>query len=170
MNEVSSKRYLALLAAGEAGRLDLEKARSLLNVSLTTLKKYLSALVKEGYLERREDGYYVTTLGLKLANTIRNMKEGRDVSKYIVTDPSTGAPIPLSFSGYKQLLAIIEAGLAPREVVEFHFQRYLLQWAKNSLGDELLEELVNRGIVKTLDDLRKYLETMVEIREEMIKG
>lgn len=170
MNEISSKRYLALLAIEESGRLDFEKARSLLNVSPPTLKRYLSALVREGYLERREDGYYATSLGLKLASTIKSMAERKEVSKYIVTDPSTGAPIPLSFSSYKQLLAIIEAGLAPREVLESHFQKYLLQWAKNAAGDVLLEELVNRGIVKSLDDLRKYLEAMIAIQEEISQG
>lgn len=161
-------KYLILLSSTIDKKIDVENACKLTKVSVSTVKKYLSSLVKEGYLEKREDGYYLTTIGEKLLNVLKNIQIGFQAkSPYVITDPPSGSAIPLSFRNYKQLLSIIECEFIDRNIVEYHFEKYMIEWIKNSLGDEFLLDLINKGIVKNIDDLENYLKQIIELENIM---
>lgn len=162
-------KYLILLATDSDRKINIDNAAKLLNISTSTIKKYLNILVKDGYLDKREDGYYLTPLGEKLLNTIKSIKNGLQASSpYVLTDPNSGSPIPLIFKNYKQLLSIIENEFVDKNVLDYHFEKYMINWFKNSIGDEYLLELFNRGIVKNIDDLKNYLKQIMNL-ESVLK-
>lgn len=160
MTRVRAPHYRLLLYAGESGQLDLAQARSSMGISPATLRKYVSLLAKEGLVEKRDGSVYLTQLGFKLLKTLKALKEGSKAPAYVLTSPDTGTPVPLTFTSYTQLYAILAYGFVEDRVVEYHLKKYMEGWLK-SLGDEYLLDLVKTGRVKSARDLREYLEKIL---------
>jgi len=70
--------------------------------------------------------------------------------------------VPLSFRDYRQLLAVIESGLAEPRILEEHMKKYLAKWVREALGDEYLAHMLERGQIKTLEDLKRYIEMILD--------
>jgi len=130
-------------------------------LSPSTVRKYLRELERGGLVERRGELFAPTEKGLLLGKTLHNLRSRRAAQPYIVTDPSTDQPIPLSFRDYRQLLAVIESGLAEPRILEEHMKRYLAKWIREALGDEYLAHMLESGQIKTLEDLKKYIEMIL---------
>ncbi|MCD6301825.1 MAG: MarR family transcriptional regulator, partial [Staphylothermus sp.] len=63
-----------------------------------------------------------------------------------------------------QLYAVLEYGLAPKDVLEEHLRRgYLVKWIKEVLGDEYFTKLYNEGKIKTLDELKNYIKNILKL-------
>ncbi|ADV65059.1 winged helix-turn-helix domain-containing protein [Desulfurococcus mucosus] len=153
---------LKLLSLMDENGVAIDKLSSETGLSTRTVKRYLRELEEKGLVEQRGELYALTAAGLKLKKSLQALRARREAPPYIVTDPSSGAQIPLSFRNYKQLLAIIDAGLADKSVLEEHMRKYLATWVKDSLGDEYLAYLLETGAIKNLDDLKNYLETILK--------
>jgi len=145
---------------GESGSTIVELS-SKTGLSLSTIRRYLRELEKSGLVEKRGELFAPTERGLLLRRTLQNLRSGRAAQPYIVTDPSTGHPVPLSFRDYRQLLALIEGGLAEPRILEEHMKRYLAKWVREALGDEYLAHMLERGQIKTLEDLKRYIEMVL---------
>jgi len=148
----------------EAGT-TLEELSSRTGLSHSTLKRYLRELEKNGFIEKKDELFVLTNTGLLLKKTLQSLKSGRSPQPYIVTDPSSGQPLPLSFRNYRQLLAIIDYGLADKRVLEEHARKYLAKWARESLGDVYLAYMLENGLIKSLEDLRRYIEMILDALE-----
>ncbi|ABN70478.1 regulatory protein, MarR [Staphylothermus marinus F1] len=155
--------YRIILYSGENGELEPVKIAQQLGLQLNTVKKYLKTLEKEELVRRIDDKrYQLTSKGLKLKKSIERLKEIKTPEPYIITNPSTGEPLQLTVRDYKQLYAVIEYGLAPRNILEEHLKRgYFLEWIKNVFNDEFLVELINEGRITTIDDLKNYLKEII---------
>ncbi|MGC8982874.1 MAG: winged helix-turn-helix domain-containing protein [Desulfurococcaceae archaeon] len=162
MARKSIAHYKILLYAGEEGYVDFSRLQMLFDVSRRTLNKYISRLAREGLVERREERVYLTDAGRKLLNTLKILKEGKQAPSYVVTDPSTGQPLPLSFANYQQLYAVLAYGLADPAVIKHHIENYMESWFR-AFGDELAADLIREGRVRTAEDLKKYLEKLLLI-------
>jgi len=154
----SALRLLEYL--GEGGS-TIGELSSKTGLSPSTVRKYLRELEKSGLVERRGELFAPTEKGLLLGKTLRNLRSGRAAQPYIVTDPSTGQPVPLSFRDYRQLLAVIDSGLTDSRILEEHVKRYLSKWVREALGDEYLAHMLESGQIKTLEDLKKYIEMIL---------
>jgi len=157
--------HYKLLFTAENNTINPEIAARKLNIQVNTVKKYLKALMDEGLIEPSGPGLYrLTDKGRMLLESI--IKSRKSGEKYIVTNPATGEPLPLTFSNYEQLLAIYKNNLAPVEVLEEHLRRgYLTAWVK-SIGDTYLAELLEKGVIRDSKNLVEYLEKIVEISRE----
>lgn len=164
MSRSRAPHYRILFYAGEDGAIDLARAKSSMGISQATLRKYITLLSREGLVEKRGGGVFLTPRGFKLLKTLKVVKEGGKAPPYVLTSPDTGLPIPLSFSTYKQLYAIIAEELAESRVVEYHLRNYMEGWLR-SLGDEYLLDLVKEGKVKSVEDLKNYLEKILSVAE-----
>ncbi len=142
---------------------------NVLKINVNTVKKYLRILWEEGFVKPHGVGeYMVTEKGKKLINSINNIRGRRDAPSYILTDPSTGQAIPLSIKNYKQLYAVIKYGLVPYNILLEHIRRgYLIEWLRNSIGDQYLADLMERGKIKSIEDLLKYLDKVIDLIEEL---
>lgn len=162
---ILSKRafYRIIFYSNENGEIDTEKIVEELGLQLNTVKKYLKILEKEGLVNKTGGNKYLLTIkGIKFKKSIEKLMSIRAAEPYIITNPSTGEPLKLMIRNYKQLYAVIEYELAPRSVLEEHLKRgYLSEWIKNVMGDEFLVEMINRGEIKTIDDLKIYLKEVI---------
>jgi len=147
---------------GEAGS-TIGELSSKTGLSPSTVRKYLRELENSELVEKRGELFAPTEKGLLLGKTLRNLRARRAAQPYIVTDPSTGQPVPLSFRDYRQLLAIIESGLVEARILEEHAKKYLAKWVREALGDEYLAHMLESGQIKTLEDLKKYIEMMLDV-------
>lgn len=162
--------YYKVLLHVEAGKpIDVNKLSETLQASSATIKKYLTQLAKGGLIERKEDGYYLTEAGAKLSRTLNNLLQERSAAPYVVTDPKSGAPIPLTFSNLSQLYAVILYGLASEDALDHHVAMYLEQWLRSSLQDEYLADLIKQGEVRSSKEMLDVLRKLFEIAEEISK-
>ncbi len=132
----------------------------------SSVKKYLTILEKQGLVERKGSNIYVlTSRGKMFRDFLEKIKpEYRAGAPYIFTDPSTGTPIPLEVRNYAQLYAVLKYELIEKSIAEEHLRRgYLLEWIKNGLKDQHLAEKLERGELKSIEDLIKYLEFHMKI-------
>uniref|UniRef100_A0A7C2FC65 DeoR family transcriptional regulator n=1 Tax=Thermosphaera aggregans TaxID=54254 RepID=A0A7C2FC65_9CREN len=160
--------YKLIMLADEKDVIDIGDASQVLGVSPSTIRKYVQQLISEGIVEKTVDGKYVLTkLGVSIKKAV-NMSTSKNIPSYVITDVSTGQPIPLSFNSYEQLYAIITYQLAPRDVLEHHLRNYLSEWVRSSIGDEVLAEKISRGEIATIEDLKKYLEFILSITSSLI--
>ncbi len=160
--------YKLIMLADEKDVIDIENASQVLGVSPSTIRKYVQQLISEGIVEKTVDGKYVLTkLGVSIKKAVK-MSTSKNIPSYVITDVSTGQPIPLSFNSYEQLYAIITYQLAPRDVLEHHLRNYLSEWVRSSIGDEVLAEKISRGEIATIEDLKKYLEFILSITSSLI--
>ncbi|MEZ0394414.1 MAG: winged helix-turn-helix domain-containing protein [Desulfurococcaceae archaeon] len=159
--------YKVVMYADESGVLSASAVREKMGIEASSLKKYLRALMREGLIERlEEDKYVLTDLGKALKRSLENLRGNIGAPKYVVTDPSSNREVPLQFSNYKQLLAIIENDLVDRRLLEQHLQRgYIAEWASSGLGDEFLRMLIRGGAIKSLDDLANYIRSILSVIE-----
>jgi len=147
---------------GESGSTIVELS-SKTGLSFSTLRRYLRELENSGLVEKRGELFAPTEKGLLLGKTLRNLRSGRAAQPYIVTDPSTGQPVPLSFRDYRQLLALIEGGLADSRILEEHMKKYMAKWVREALGDEYLAYMLESGQIRTLEDLKRYIEMILDV-------
>lgn len=153
-----------LLASDENGFLDLSQIQQKLNLTMSSLRRYIRILERDGFVSRSEKGFVLTEKGMKLKKTVQALKEKRDAPAYYITDPSTGQPVPLSFRNYSQLYAILAYGLVDKSLIEKHIaQGYLSNWAREALGDEYLASLIQGGEVKNASDLLAYLKMIIQL-------
>ncbi|AFK51523.1 regulatory protein, MarR [Thermogladius calderae 1633] len=153
-----------LLLSDENGYLDLGSVQQKLNLTMSSLRKYVRQLEKDGLVARSEKGLVLTEKGLKLKKTILNLKTKRDVPAYLITDPSTGQPVPVSFKSYAQLYALLAYDLVDKTLVDKHIaQGYLANWARDAVGDEYLASLIQSGGVKNSNDLLSYLKMILQL-------
>lgn len=168
MNSKPMAHYRILLHVKAGEPIDARKLSDELRVSNATIKKYIARLAKEGLVEKREDGYYyLTEVGAKLSKTINNLLQGKSAAPYVVTDPTSGAPIPLTFSNLSQLYAVILYGLASESVLDHHIAMYLEQWLRSSLEEEYLADLIRQGRMRNSKDMLNALRKLFEIVEEI---
>ncbi|ADI32165.1 winged helix-turn-helix domain-containing protein [Staphylothermus hellenicus] len=155
--------YRIIFYSKENGELEPAKIARQLGLQLNTIRKYLKTLEKEGLVERINDKkYQLTSKGLKLKKSIERLSETKTPEPYIITNPSTGEPLQLIVRDYKQLYAVIEYGLAPRNILEEHLKRgYFIEWIKNVFNDDFLAELIEEGQITTIDDLKNYLKEII---------
>ncbi|QOR93902.1 MarR family transcriptional regulator [Thermosphaera chiliense] len=159
--------YRLITIADENNAIDIDKASQLLGVSTSTVKKYVQQLINEGFVEKTKEGKYVLTrLGVSIKK-VMEISTSKNIPNYVITDVSTGQPIPLSFNNYEQLYAVITYQLAPREVLEHHLRNYLPEWVRSSIGDELLAEKISKGEINSIEDLKKYLEFILSITSSL---
>jgi len=166
---VKTAHYKLLLQL-EKEELSPEALAKKLGVHVNTIKKYLRLLEREGLVKIAGlDNYTLTEKGKLFLTSIKKIANANEHT-YVVTNPDTGEPIPLSFNNYKQLLIIYKYGLVTRDILEEHFKRgYITEWIKNSIGDEYLVKKIEEGEVKSLKDLIEYIEKIVNIVEEITK-
>ncbi len=158
--------YKIILASNEKGIIDPKAISEKLGLSISTVRKYIKNLVNEGLIIYKDGVFELTEKGEALKKSLLKLrnKVEQGISPYLVTDPDTGAPIPLSIKNYEQLYIVIEYGLAPRNVLEEHFRRgYLAKWIKEVLGDEYFTKLYSEGKIKTLDDLKNYIKNIIKL-------
>jgi len=163
---MKAAHYRVMLTA-EGDLINPEHAAEKLGVQVNTVKKYLRMLVKEGLVQVVEPGIYkLTDKGKLFLESINASRSGGSGVEYVVTDPSTGSPIPLKFRNYEQLLAIYRYNLAPVSVLEEHFRRgYVTAWVK-SIGDRYLAKLIEDGVIKDFKSFIEYLEKIVDVTRE----
>lgn len=158
-------RYLKLVELIDENGVTIGDLASKTGLSTSTLRRYLRELEAAGLVARRDDLYVTTEVGLKLKRSMQALRRTREAEPYIVTDPSSGVAVPLSFRSYEQLLAIIDGRLVDEKILMEHVRRYLPAWARNSLGDEYLAYLIESGAIKSLEDLKKYIKAVLEALE-----
>ncbi len=163
--------YKIILYSNDKGELLVNDIAQKLGVQLNTVRKYLKILEKEGLVKPLDiDKYVLTEKGLKFKNSLYRIAEAVSVEPYVVTDPSTNKPLTIQIRNYKQLLAVIEYGLAPLSILEEHLKRsYIAQWARDAVRDEYLVEAIRSGEIKNISDLREYLREVVGLIELMRK-
>ncbi len=158
--------YKIILASNDKGIIDPKTISEKLGLSISTVRKYIKNLMNEGLLIYKDGVFKLTEKGEALKKSLLKLKDKAEqgISSYLVTDPDTGAPIPLSIKNYEQLYVVIEYGLAPRNVLEGHFRRgYLAKWIKEVLGDEYFTKLYSEGKIKTIDDLKNYIKNIIKL-------
>ncbi|MEM3346243.1 MAG: MarR family transcriptional regulator [Desulfurococcaceae archaeon] len=152
--------YRILLYADESGVIDIPRLQQFLELSRKTLNKYVARLAREGLVEKRGERVYLTSLGLKMVRTLRLIREGKTAPRYVLTDPSTGNPIPMFFSNHLQLYALLAYNFVDEQLLEHHLRNYMEAWFRD-LGDEFMVELIKMGKIKSTYDLRNYLEKLL---------
>ncbi len=158
--------YKIILVSDEIGVIDPRTVSEKLGLSISTVKKYIKNLVNEGLIVYKDGVFKLTEKGEALKKSLLNLRKimEQGTSPYVVTDPSSGAPIPLSIKNYEQLYIVIEYELAPRPLLEEHFRRgYIAKWIKEVLGDEYFIKLYDEGRIKTLDDLKNYIKSIIKL-------
>lgn len=137
-------------------------------VHINTVKKYLKFLEREGLVKTVGFNEYVLEEKGKLFITSIKKIIEKNKHAYVVTDPDSGEAIPVSFKDYKQLFIIYKYELVPRNILEEHFKKgYIINWIKNSMGDEYLLKKIENGEIKNLKDLINYIEKIISVVEEI---
>ncbi len=158
--------YRILIYADENGVIDLSRRdlREKLSVSDSTIKRYLRELARHGLVEKKDGIYRLTEKGERLRRSLLNTLRVREVSPdkgYVITEPSTAAPLPLRLLSLEHLYAVIRYGLAPRDILLHHLRTgYLSQWIRSVLGDEALADQIDS--MKDVDDIYKFMEVIEE--------
>ena len=160
---VNLKAYKVLTVA-EEGVIRVPEVAVKLGLKSSTLHKYLRILEKERLVEKIDTNTYrVTELGMSFVNSLLKARE-TSVSRYIVTDLGSNQVIPLSFGNYLQLYVIVKYDILPREILEEHFKRgYISMWIKNAIGDIYLYDLIEKGLIRSIDDLLNYIEKILSV-------
>lgn len=142
-----------------------EELSELAGLSKSTARRYLKELLGEGFLVEVSRGVYTLTDKGRRAKELlqKTLKEVGDDKAYVVTDPNTGASIPLRIRSLKQLYAVVKYGLAPEDVLREHLRRgYVSNWIKDVLGDE---ELASGLSSRDLDEVVKIIEELLSLSE-----
>ncbi|OYT40089.1 MAG: MarR family transcriptional regulator [Desulfurococcales archaeon ex4484_58] len=161
--------HYRLLFYNDQGVLDPIKLSRQLGIHINTVKKYLRLLEREGFVKGTDYGdYRITDRGWRFIDSLKKVLTKKEKPPYILTDPSTGQPVPLSINNYEQLYIAVKHGLVSKEILDEHLRRgYLVEWFKNALGDEFLVEKIRRGEIKGIDDLVKYLEKIIDLSRDV---
>ncbi len=156
-------RLILLFKNDQVSVNDISKETGL---SPSSVKKYLTILEKQGLVERKGGNIYVlTSRGRMYRGFLEKLKlEHKSETPYVFTDPSTGSPVPIEVRNYAQLYAVLKYELINRNAAEEHLRRgYLLEWIKNGLKDQYLAEKLEKGEIKSIEDLIRYLEFHMKI-------
>ncbi len=146
------------------GEVRCDELSELLGLSRGTLRRYLRELLKEGLvIEVSKGTYALTDKGRRVKESLKSvLAEVSEDKAYVVTDPGTGAPVPLKIKSLKHLYVVIKYGLAPEEVLREHLKRgYVSEWVKNVLRDEELAKKLSGE----LSEVVKILEELVSLAE-----
>lgn len=147
------------------GEVRCDELSELVGLSKSTLRRYLRELLEEGLvIEVSRGTYALTDKGRRVKESLKSvLAEVSDDKAYVVTDPATGAPVPLKIKSLKHLYVVIRYGLVPEEVLREHLRRgYISEWVKNVLGDE---ELAKKLSTTELSDVVKTIEELVSLTE-----
>lgn len=147
------------------GEVRCDELSELVGLSRSTVRRYLRELLEEGLvIEISKGTYALTDKGRRVKESLqRILREVGEEMAYVVTDPNTGALVPLKIKSLKQLYVVVKHGLVPEEVLREHLRRgYISEWVKNVLGDE---ELARKLSVEDLSEIVKVLEELVSLTE-----
>lgn len=147
------------------GEVKYDELSELVGLSKSTLRRYLRELLEEGFVIEVSKGTYVLTdKGRRIKESLKSvLTEVGEDKAYVVTDPGTGAPVPLKIRSLKHLYVVIKYGLVPEGVLKEHLRRgYVSEWVKNVLGNE---ELANKLITEELSEVVKALEELISLTE-----
>ncbi len=162
-------RVLFILNPGEEA--DLQSISERLNVTLSTARRYVRELLKKGYLEEKRPGRYcLTESGEVLRRSLGNiLKKKIDPSLgYVITDPISGAPVPVKITNIKQLYAVLKYRLVPDNIMKEHIKRgYLTKWVNDVLGDHDLAAFLEDNRDISLDELTRVIENKIKIIESI---
>lgn len=153
-----SKRRLIEVLACLGVEFTKEDVMQKLNLSSTTVKKYLKLLKDNGLIEEVSGDRYRITPKAEfylegLSITSRNVSEDK---MYVFTD-DTGKPIILKIDKLEKLYIAIKHNLIPREIIYHHLLNgYIAKWVAEALGCVKLSERL-RGI-KNVDELLNIIE------------
>lgn len=157
-----------LLFINKDGLIDPNEASNAIGINVNTVKKYLRMLVKEGFIVQEMDKYKLTDKGRKLVNSVKNVMENSGKTSYVITDPNTGTPIPLTIKDYRQLYAVIKYKLAPEDVIWEHVKRgYFINWFRDALKDEYIVSKITSGEISDLNKLLEYIEEIINLIDEL---
>jgi len=157
-----------LLFVNKDGLIDPNEASNVIGINVNTVKKYLRMLVKEGFIVQEMDKYKLTDKGWKLVNSVKNVMENSGKTSYVITDPNTGAPIPLTVKDYRQLYAVIKYKLASEDVIWEHVKRgYFINWFIDALKDEYIVSKIASGEISDLNKLLEYIEEIINLIDEL---
>lgn len=147
------------------GEVTCHELSELVGLSRSTVRRYLRELLEEGLvIEVSRGTYALTDKGRRVKESLKSvLAEVSEDKAYVVTDPSTGVPVPLKIRSLKHLYVVIKYGLAPEEVLREHLRRgYVSEWVKNVLGDE---ELAKKLVTEDLSEVVKVLEELISLTE-----
>lgn len=164
--------YLRILfEADDQGILDIDKLVNRLSLSRSTIKRYLKELERQSFLERIDvNKYRLTENGLKLKQSLSRVLETEKVAPYIITDPSSGQPLPLAVKDHEQLFIVIKYSLVGSKILDEHIRRrYLSKWLRDVMGDEYLASLIDEGRINSSEELRDYLEEIMKFKNYVEK-
>jgi len=137
-----------------------DELSELVGLSKSTLRKYVRELLEEGFVVEVSRGVYaLTDKGKRVKESLKSvLTEVSEEKAYVLTDPSTGTPVPLKIRSLKHLYVVIKYGLVPEGILREHLRRgYVSEWVKNVLGDEGLAKKLSTEdlseVVKTLEEL-----------------
>ncbi len=150
------------------GEVEARKLAELTGLTISSVRKYLSVLVKEGLVSRTNtDKYVLTEKGLNFRRFLEKMDPSyRSEAPYVFTDPNTGSPVPVQIRNYTQLYAVLRYDLIDKSIVEEHVKRgYLLEWIKSAMNDQHLAEKISKGEINSIDELLEYLEFHYKVVE-----
>ncbi len=164
--------YRVLFAVEGDAEFDIQSISKRLNVIPSTAKRYIRELLKKGYIREIRPGLYaLTDEGTALKNSLKNLLEKKVEENlgYVLTDPSTGNPVPVKITNIYQLYAIVKYRLVPENILLEHIRRgYLAKWIRDVLEDldlaDFLENNRDISINEFLDVLEERLKILNSIR------
>jgi len=147
------------------GEVGFDELSGLVGLSKSTLRRYVRELIEEGFvIEVSRCVYALTDKGKRVKESLKSaLAEVSEEKAYVLTDPSTGAPVPLKIKSLKHLYVVIKYGLVPEGILREHLRRgYVSEWVKNVLGDE---ELAKKLSTEELSEVIKTLEELIGLTE-----
>lgn len=153
---ISKRRLVEILAnlGNEFAKEDIVKK---LNLSSTTVRKYLKLLKDSGLIEEISKNRYRITYeaalyleGISVAS--KNIDEDK---AYIFTD-NTGKPMTLKIDSLRKLYIVVKYDLVPKDIIYTHLLNgYLTKWLESLGAIKLAEKLKNS---KDVNELLRIIE------------
>jgi predicted transcriptional regulator len=153
---VSVRRVVEILSS-VGSEFTLSDLVEKLGISPRTAKKYITDMLRSGFITTLGDKYTVSERGLMLLEALRVKSTSTSPdSAYVFTDEK-GSPVTLRIDSVAKLYAAVKYGLVPRSVVEHHLEKgYLAKWLSDVLNAKMLAKRV--ASVKSLEELVALLE------------
>jgi len=163
--------YRVLFAVEENEEFDVRLVGRRLNVIPSTAKRYIRELLKKGYIREVRPGLYaLTDEGVTLKKSLKNLLE-KNIEEnlgYIVTDPSTGNPVPVKITNIYQFYAIVKYNLIPQDILIEHIRKgYLAKWIRDVLGDLDLADFLDNKRDISVNELLSTLEERLKILDSI---
>ena len=163
--------YRVLFAVEGNEEFDVRSVGRRLKVIPSTAKRYIRELLKKGYIREVRPGLYtLTNEGIALKNSLKNLLEKKIEENlgYVLTDPSTGNPVPVKITNIYQLYAIVKYNLIPENILLEHIRRgYLAKWIRDVLGDLDLADFLDNKRDISVNELLSILEERLKILDSI---